>query len=347
MIRQRLTGLAATLGIARPPRRAAAGCCSRSASGPCPPSPRWADLVDLLLRRDDGSLALVVIKAIGWVTWALLAGMILLEVVAGLRGVRPPTYAASPCPKPPPGTSSPPQQPCSWRCPPARFPRTPTPPPPPRSSPPSPSRNRTPRGRSRQPAEAAPPTRPHTVKRGESLWSIAEKQLGDGRRYTEIAALNTRLLDGKGDGFLKPGWTLNLPLDEDTVAASATASATSYTVRKGDTLSEIALDHYGDARAYPRIVEASRHLTQPDGRHLTNPDVIDVGWTLTLPQPSTNAATPQTEGVPEQSTPSTDATRRTGRATPRDRTAGSPGRGPCSGDPSHGAARRQRRRPLR
>ena len=40
------------------------------------------------MRRDDGSLWLVVIKTIGRVAWALAAGLILLEVVAQLRGVR-------------------------------------------------------------------------------------------------------------------------------------------------------------------------------------------------------------------------------------------------------------------
>lgn len=58
-----------------------------------------------------------------------------------------------------------------------------------------------------------------------------------------------------------------------------------YVVRKGDTLSEIALDHLGDghAPAYMRIFDASDDTIQPDGRRLTDPDLIYPGWELTIP----------------------------------------------------------------
>lgn len=62
MIRQRLLGLAATLGIGvllvgLPLVLLQVG------FGTLPPVDSWADLVGLLLRRDDGTLALLVIKA--------------------------------------------------------------------------------------------------------------------------------------------------------------------------------------------------------------------------------------------------------------------------------------------
>ena len=57
----------------------------------------------------------------------------------------------------------------------------------------------------------------------------------------------------------------------------------SYTVKQGDTLSEIALEHTGKASNYPKIFRASKQITQPGGRHLVDADEIDVGWKLTIP----------------------------------------------------------------
>ena len=42
----------------------------------------------------------------------------------------------------------------------------------------------------RNPAGAAATTRTYTVKKGDSLWSIAARQLGDGKRWMEIRDLN-------------------------------------------------------------------------------------------------------------------------------------------------------------
>lgn len=66
-----------------------------------------------------------------------------------------------------------------------------------------------------------------------------------------------------------------------------------YTVKPGDTLSEIALDELGDGHAYPRIYQASKHTTQPDGRKLTDPDLIIPGWKLTIPDGHEASRTPE------------------------------------------------------
>lgn len=59
-----------------------------------------------------------------------------------------------------------------------------------------------------------------------------------------------------------------------------------YVVKKGDTLSQIALDHLGNGHRYPEIYRASKPIHQPGGARLTDPDVIDIGWKLNIPNPA-------------------------------------------------------------
>ena len=50
-----------------------------------------------------------------------------------------------------------------------------------------------------------------------------------------------------------------------------------YTVKSGDTLSSIAQSELGDSARYTEIFNANRNI-------LSNPDAIDVGQTLRIPQ---------------------------------------------------------------
>ena len=69
--------------------------------------------------------------------------------------------------------------------------------------------------------------------------------------------------------------------DEPTPAATPAAPAENpytqtYVVQKGDTLSKIALDHYGDAQLYTKIFEANRDV-------LSDPNKIKPGQKLRIP----------------------------------------------------------------
>ena len=150
-------------------------------------------------------------------------------------------------------------------------------------------------------AEVVPGTVPYTVKRGDSLWKIADAMLGDPLRYTELTALNADRLGGEPD-FLTPGLVLLLPAGPG--ASVAPADAGRYVVQPGDTLSQIAKEHLGDASAYPQIVEASHAIVQPDGRHLTDPDLIYPGWKLDVaPDSPASVATPAKPVAPPAPAP--------------------------------------------
>lgn len=51
--------------------------------------------------------------------------------------------------------------------------------------------------------------RTYTVAKGDSLWRIAKRELGDGRRYTEIYELNRDII--RNANLIYPGQVLRLP----------------------------------------------------------------------------------------------------------------------------------------
>ncbi len=236
----------------------------------------------VLTTPDDGRIALLVLKVAAWITWLLLATSVVAEIIAALRGMKAPhlpglrwsqrparrlvtaamllfvalpavtvTSLANAAPL---ATAAPLHVDAEGVS--ATMPDSGVP------------------AASHATASAAPhAVTTHTVRPGDSLWSIAQQFLGSGQRYRDIARLNADLLDGHDD-FLIPGWVLTLPEDAETV---------SYTVQPGDTLAAIARTRLGDETRWPGVYEASRHTVQEDGRRLNDPDLILPGWSLTLP----------------------------------------------------------------
>ncbi|WP_231157069.1 LysM peptidoglycan-binding domain-containing protein [Streptomyces sp. CNZ748] len=162
----------------------------------------------------------------------------------------------------------------------------------------------------------APATSVHTVRAGESLWSIAEQHLGNGERWRQIAALNEgHTMDGgqvfQSNTFLQPGWQLRMPAghavaDGDRsrltagTAADDEAGVHVVPVDEGDTLSKIAEEELGDSNAWPTVFAASRGKPQPDDLPaITDPDVIYPGQQITVPGQQ-HAQTPPSPGEPDR-----------------------------------------------
>jgi nucleoid-associated protein YgaU/DNA-binding SARP family transcriptional activator len=167
--------------------------------------------------------------------------------------------------------------------------------------------------------------------RSETWWSMAERLLGAGSRWRELVDVNTgrampdgTVISSDDPSRPRPGWQLLLPADAVaplTTSSDVTGSDVSppaggesddstpdgddpdasgldadpvdqVVVERGDTLWDLADEHLGDPFAYPEIAEANYGRPQPDGRALTDPDLIEPGWVLDIPSANTAATTP-------------------------------------------------------
>ncbi len=119
--------------------------------------------------------------------------------------------------------------------------------------------------------EITPPQPPvtgnntYTVKAGDTLWDIAQSQLGNGSRYKEIMTLN-----GLTSDVIQPGQVLKLPTGNDNTGSG---SVSTYTVKAGDTLWDIAQSQLGNGSRYKEIMVLNGLAS----------DVIQPGQVLKLP----------------------------------------------------------------
>jgi nucleoid-associated protein YgaU len=131
----------------------------------------------------------------------------------------------------------------------------------------------------------------YTIKEGDTLWSIAEVNLGDGYRFVEIAKLNNL----QSADVIAVGTVLTLPqkaqptktvvetpgvsqspsqMQNAPKAPNAITGAT-YVIKADDTLWDIAVRKYNDGYRWPEIARVN---------NIANPDLIFSGSTLKFPQ---------------------------------------------------------------
>ncbi|MGW7068796.1 hypothetical protein ACWGII_42300 [Streptomyces sp. NPDC054855] len=278
------------------------------------------DLAHLLDRQDTGGAFLLLLVAIAWLGWAQFLFCTLREIPAQLRGRqwRPPrglgssqrlaavlvgsilvllptsTALASPANAAPPAAATATHQP--------------------QHAPQAPQSAPTSRAATAADGDSAPTYTVRDVRPAESLWSIADTELGDGERWRDIAELNQgrTMADGStfhASTFLQPGWQLRMP-DSHTARANAPGPqgerSDSVTVHPGDTLWGVAEAQLGDGSKYPELYEATKDHDQPAALpSVEDPDVIYPGQEVVLP-----ADRPADEGDQQrESTPPPSADR--------------------------------------
>ena len=139
--------------------------------------------------------------------------------------------------------------------------------------------------------ERAAASATHAVQPGDTLWRIADEQLGDGADWTAIAALNLGRTMAGGARFVDPdqiraGWRLHLPLaagatDEHRPSPDTTGDGTA---RPGDHLPELIALGLGSLACAALARQARR-------RHRVDPFNGDLGLRGPVSDDAVDAAT--------------------------------------------------------
>ena len=196
--------------------------------------PSWHEATSLLLHRDNGSVFLGAVRDLSWLAWAAFTAAAVVEVQAALRGRRPPRLRLGGL-----------QNAAGWLVTLTTLAFSSQPAVALASTPPAPVAAVSavhPETGVRDPQVTGPPAsqvmsmgfyQMVTVHRGECLWTIAQRYLGDGDRFREIVKLNLGHHMAGGQVFTDPaviwaGWVLQLPATGGSTTAapgSATPSA--------------------------------------------------------------------------------------------------------------------------
>jgi DNA-binding SARP family transcriptional activator len=108
---------------------------------------------------------------------------------------------------------------------------------------------------------------------------------------------------------LVPGHTAQLAAASQTAGRAASGDSTAqarpkvYRVREGDDLWDIAGRFLGDPEEWHQVYQLNEGKPQPDGRSLTDPNLIIPGWVLLIPQPDGTHAPAPHPGRPGTTAP--------------------------------------------
>ena len=151
-----------------------------------------------------------------------------------------------------------------------------------------------------QPTTSSDGKRQYTVKRGDSYYLIAQRQLGDANRWQEIKALNN--VDSYS---LAVGQTILLPeagsapANRSSSTTRTPAGATVHVVAKGEILGTISQRYYGTAKRWREIAAAN---------DISDPIDLRVGQRLIIPDaPASSSSDSSGANTQPSSTSSTSS----------------------------------------
>jgi LysM repeat protein len=104
-----------------------------------------------------------------------------------------------------------------------------------------------------------------SVQSGDSLWRLAQENLGRGQRWPELLAANPNIVNPNQIGA---GAQLNLPsavaATPNSARNNSNGAASTIRVRKGDTLWALARTHLGRSSGWPCLAAANPSISDPD-----------------------------------------------------------------------------------
>ncbi len=118
----------------------------------------------------------------------------------------------------------------------------------------------------------------YVVKKGDSLWKIAQNQYNDGYAWTKIAKENNI----KNVSNIYAGQKLKMPVIETTKIVASTKTENKidqgeYKVVRNDNLWKIAVRSYGDGYKWTNIWQANKVI-------IHNPGLLEIGMTIKIPK---------------------------------------------------------------